>query len=186
MQELKDISNIVGILNYGPFYGKSRKKLIIDQVLGTVVFLLIIALIITFLSISQIRNPDPIEEFVFYIFACVAIFLWPPILFLTLLIKNEKRRKEVQLWLEDAIIVKAQSKNADCLYQFGVSCPKIQVDFTIDGVQYNRQSKSIGTKTNKQGYHHFWSKYADREITIAYSPKYDEVMVLKDKKMKRT
>ncbi|MDE7296709.1 MAG: hypothetical protein K2N84_05530 [Clostridia bacterium] len=185
MQELKDISNVVGVLNYGPFEGASRKKLIVIQVLGTVVFLGIIALVITFLSISQIRNPDSIEEFILYIFACVAIFLWPPILFLIMLIKNETMRKKVQLWLEDAVIVKAQSKNADRLYQFGVSCPKIQVNFVIDGVQYNRQSKSIGTKTNKQGYHHFWSKYADREITIAYSPKYDEVMILNDKKIKQ-
>lgn len=185
MVELKDVSKVAGVLNYGPFQGKSRKKLIISQVLGTVAFFVIMALGITLLSIGQSRDPDPIAEFVFYIIACVAMFSFPPILSLIMLFKNEKRRKKVQLWLEDAVIVKARAKSVDSVYQLGVSCPRLQVDFTIDGVQYRRQSKSLGVITNKQGYHRFWAEYANRDITIAYSPKYDEVMVLSEKKKKR-
>ena len=33
-----------------------------------------------------------------------------------------------------------------------------------------------------KGYHSIWSKYANKELRILYSPKYDQVMILKDKK----
>ncbi len=186
MQKLEDVSNIVGILNYGPFCGKNRKKLIIHQVMETALILVVMGLGITLISLDQVDDPSPIAKFIMDIILYIVVFLSLSILSFVFFCKNEKMRKKVQLWMEDAVIIKAQSKKIGHRYTLFVPCPKIQVKFELNGIEYQRQSQNFRAINKREdGYYRIWSKYADKEIMIAYSPKYDEIMVLKDKKMKR-
>lgn len=93
--------------------------------------------------------------------------------------------KVVSQWLEDAVILKAQSKKIDSAFAyrsptFFAIATAIQVTFFYDGHRYVRQSEYKGEQRRLKVY----TKYADKEITIAYSPKYDRVMLIKfDNKM---
>lgn len=188
MQELKDISKVVGVLDYGPFEWHKRKVLIITLVILTIVMLFAIAFLVTMLSIEHIASQDPNAPFIISMIFLGMVFLVPSTIFLVFLIRNEKLRGKIQLYMEDAIVVKAKTKKIDSRYSFPffIESSKIQVDFTIDGKHYQRLSRNALSKSSdKGGYYPIWSKYVDREITIAYSPKYDEVMILNDKKIKQ-
>ena len=95
-------------------------------------------------------------------------------------VKNDRLKKKILLWLEDAIETIAYSKK---IGENRVGLPpkatKIRVRFAINGVTYKREStaKIVG---GQRGYLGTYNKYANREIRILYSPKYDEVLILKD------
>jgi len=101
---------------------------------------------------------------------------------LWLLIRNKKLKQEITLWLEDAVELKAYSKRIGTLTPslFIIKYAIIQVDFIFNDVKYSRIS--TGWSRNFKGYRYAFAKYADREINILYSPKYDQVLILKDKK----
>lgn len=80
------------------------------------------------------------------------------------------------------MVLKAKSVLADTdwntgRYGFPFRTSAIKVKFKYDGKVYNK----LSTYKGYTSYLAIYNKYADREILIAYSPKYDEVMILKDK-----
>ncbi|MDE5721884.1 MAG: hypothetical protein K2I30_03990 [Clostridia bacterium] len=179
----KEMSKIVGLLNYGTFWGESRKKILISYLIVIVLCISLMILSIVMLSIEQTHNPDSIVVFVVSLTAFVLAFSVLPITLTILIIKNEKVRKEVSLWIEDSVKVGAFAKSVGIKKQLGIfPCVKIQIDFDINGVHYSRESHSnhYKDKSFEDGYYYIWSKYCDRKIDILYSPKYDEVMILKD------
>lgn len=97
-------------------------------------------------------------------------------------IKNRKLKSKIQLWLEDAVEIKAYSKKiGENRLGMQPKATKIQVRFTIDGNHYVKEStyKVFG---GWEGYVGCFNKYADKEVEILYSPKYDEVMILRELK----
>ena len=100
---------------------------------------------------------------------------------------NHKNCKKVKEWLKDSIKLKAYCKTLDKSTTFSGVLPlkttKVLVSFS-----YNEQTitKESGNKEKGNfsltGYSVLLKKYADREIDILYSPKYDQIMILKDKK----
>lgn len=94
-------------------------------------------------------------------------------------IKNKKLVIKVRPWLEDAVEIKAISKKIG-ENRLGIQprATKIQIKFTWNGIQHRKEStaKVFG---GMEGYVSWFNKYVDKEIAILYSPKYDEVMIIK-------
>ena len=60
---------------------------------------------------------------------------------------------------------------------------KLQVNFDFEGKNYSFESKNKHIEFvfwEPDGYDEIWQKYADKNITILYSPKYEEVMIIGD------
>lgn len=107
------------------------------------------------------------------------------ITWLTIRYLNGIKRK-VKLWLEDAIILAAKTKKIDTSIAcrapgICLSTSAIQVRFRYAGKEYVKSS----THKGKVYCLHIYNKYADRKILIAYSPKYDQVMLIKPEREQR-
>lgn len=116
-------------------------------------------------------------EFVIIIFVIIFVIGVVPSVVLYYVIIHTK--KKVALWLKDAVILEATciSLGSRPVMRFPVpmvfKAVAIQVNFCYNGECYCRESK-YKNKLKVYG------KYADKKIMIAYSPKYDEVMLLKE------
>jgi len=100
--------------------------------------------------------------------------------FLYAIVSNNKLNKKITLWLEDAIQLRAFTMRLDTI-SLKYKPYQLQVNFEFDGKIYQRISAPGNII---KGYHKIFKKYADRYINILYSPKYDEVLILKDTKTK--
>lgn len=187
-----DLKNIEGTLKFGQFDGTKRKNNIIAFV--TITTLLIAGMfgLIYYISFEQIKNLNPLTttDFVISIFGIVFGFSFFLLICLIFLIKNEKMRNKILLWLQDAVELEAHCETLlsdygnpllDTVFPSPPVRVKIRVKFKYNGKHY---SKDSGYK-NKNGefkndYQKIWVKYADKSINILYSPKYDEVIVLKN------
>ena len=96
--------------------------------------------------------------------------------------KNNKVKIVITQCIEDSVLLKAYSKKLDSVKFLFLQDTLIEVSFNYDERNYIKTSKGnmLGQK-QYQGYHRAFSKYADREINILYSPKHDEVLILKSK-----
>lgn len=105
------------------------------------------------------------------------------ILFIFILIKNHKHKKRILLWLKDVVEIETYSKKIDSYWNPAsvISHIKIQVDFKFNEKIISKTSAGKVIGITGEGYHKIWAKYADRKINILYSPKYDEVLILKDR-----
>ena len=128
-----------------------------------------------------------------FIFSMVFLILFVVLLLIVLilvLIKNQKTKKLVIMWVQDAVLLKAYTKKLD---SFNTELPflilpeqtLLEVHFVYSDKKQSQISKGamIGGKKQK-GHHKIFSKYADKEIDILYSPKYDQVLILKAKRLK--
>lgn len=183
-KESDNMSRIAGLLSYGAFWSESKKKIVGLYIGIVIICVFVLVLGVTMMTIEQLEKPtEGIAFFLIAIFSLIIPFSLLLILLLVFILKNEKKRKEVFMWLEDAIEINAFSKKIGSKYQLAIfEGAKIQVEFDIDGIHYIRESdsKCYKNKNFEGGYYYIWSKYADRQIKILYSPKYDEVMILKD------
>ena len=188
-----DLKQIAGTLKYGQFDGTKRKYIISTYIAFTTLFVagmiaLLTVLIIDYVDTTTVTEPT---AFVPEIIFCILGFMLLPIIFLFLILRNEKIRKEIKLWLQDAVELGAfceillsdhtDTPLLDAIFSLPPSKAKIRVKFKYNGKHY---SKDSGYK-NKNGefkndYQAVWVKYADKSINILYSPKYDEVIVLKN------
>jgi len=174
------LPRIVGTLKWGWFSGESFKKQIFALILVESIFFLGIVFMVTMLVIEQINDPSSVTLFCISLIGGVVGLSICPIIFLILFTQNYKRRKDILLWLDDAIEVKAYSKTiGEFKPTFEIGSVRIQVIFKVNGTKYIRESKGkrMGVP---EGFHQIWCQYADREINLLYSPKYDQVMILKD------
>lgn len=101
------------------------------------------------------------------------------------LYKNNKLKKKIILWLSDAVQLTAQTTTLDRFRTFGhpVAETKLQVEFCIDNYRKICTSEDESKKDHwykRNGFFKILSKYADKKITIMYSPKYDQVLILKN------
>ena len=182
----KDTSRIVGTLKHGSFIGDSHKRVVIVFCLFAGFILLSLAFVVTMLCIEQIKEPGSVASFILLIVLVVIGFSISPIVVFVILRRNEKIRKELNLWLDDAIEIKAYSKEiGDHIPSLLFPAAKIQVEFELNGDHYSFDSEGKQLwGENPAGYHRVWADYIDKEIDILYSPNYKQVMVLKNKKNK--
>ena len=109
------------------------------------------------------------------------------------ILKHKKLTKHIKEWLKDAIELEAYCKYIDNFKVMGQPTQvKIQVEFKYNGKKITKLSGDelyhecknsmypINKYSTRTGYDWFFKKFADREIKILYSPKYDQVLILKD------
>lgn len=94
-----------------------------------------------------------------------------------LLLYHKRNIKEIQKWMQDAVVLKANVYRLDLLSP--VYAPyQIAVRFKYNGVKREQtQRPNIFL-----GYHKMLAKYVGAKIPIAYSPKYDQVIILRSDK----
>ena len=106
---------------------------------------------------------------------CILIFA------VYLVVKDFRVKSKVKMWLNDAVVLKAYSMKTGEYksFLFPNACA-IDVKFSFNGINYVKSS-NIKTFGGKTGYLTTLEKYANREIDIAYSPKFDEVLIIKQR-----
>lgn len=104
---------------------------------------------------------------------CILIFA------VYLVVKDFKTKSKVKRWLNDALVLKAYAiKTREYKSFFFPSACAIDVKFSFNGI--NRiKSSNVKTWGGKMGCLTTFEKYANREINIAYSPKFDEVLIIR-------
>ena len=166
-------SDIDASLTYGKIYAAKSWK-------TTFIIMLVLSILVIVLALSGLFDP-PYDESIFMI---IGGSVFGGVMLITTLIMylyvNRGKRKAA-LWLKDAVLLEAKSTLLDTKLVRSRSATAtaacIRVKFSYNGKQYTRESSYKGGKLYLPVYH----QYADRKITIAYSPKYDQVMLVKDK-----
>ena len=115
------------------------------------------------------------------IYVLIAISSFFLLLSLFLFIRNLVILKEVKKWQVDAITLQAE-----CVEKEDVSSIKSPRDFgkSIE-ILFFYENKPMIKKSGENKIRDrsiAFNKYVGKEITILYSPKYDEVMLLREKK----
>ena len=167
------LSDVVFSLSLGGLISKRQLKFIIAIIFISMLFPLI--------TIGMVCTPFvwDTQRIICVIFANI-ISLSLLFFLIYVLVRDKINKKKVVIWLNDAIELKAYSKTTDRkklpFLPRGIT---IEVVFKINNISYVREI----SKRNFGGGKAYYSimKYADREIDILYSPKYDEVIILKDK-----
>ena len=162
----KNIPQIVATLRYGRYLS--------GRLLGLCYFLFTVSavgLLLT-LTISILMQVGVIESDIasITIFACV--FLCGIAYGGYLSFNRLQQGKQISLWLQDAVPLVAESKRVDCFKGKGRSAG-IQIE-----IVFQHQGGWVVRKSN--GLDKIYHDYVNREIKILYSPKYDQVMFLKN------
>lgn len=174
-QKNKVLSNIAGLLHYGKYDGVSPKLAKLIYVFWVILFAVPMTIGIVFSVLGEHKD-DVLTAFI-----VAGGLLVIGIVFIYLCVKGQKQRRMVLLWLEDAVELKAVTKEISYKYSAElVRCVKIQVNFHYDGKLHRQFSDGKNHHFDDwSGYLPLWKKYSDREIDILYSPKYNQVMILK-------
>lgn len=88
----------------------------------------------------------------------------------------KKLHKNVVKWLDDAIETSAVVRRMD-MVSLKYKPYQVEFSFEINGQKYNRLSAPGGFL---MGLNKGLIKYHNKSVKILYSPKYDQVMILKD------
>lgn len=176
----KHLRNIAATLKYGWFDGSHYK---LNWVLYALISFMFVGggvacILVISLDFDIAHN---LFEYILVVIGCLIGFLSVPTLLLVILLKNTQHMKRILLWMEDAVELSAFSRKVgETRTSFNPQIYKIQVEFTYNGKLLHQEStcKPIGGGT-EIGYHRIWKDYLDKKIDILYSPKYEQVMVLK-------
>ena len=103
-------------------------------------------------------------------------------------IKNEMHIADARKWLKDAVRLTVFAHDAGSRGRaLSVFCPgwmkeqKIVLRFRYAGRRIEKYSGGEnGERFAERGYFNILAHYVDREINILYSPKYDQVLILKE------
>lgn len=142
------------------------------------------SIVYLFLVLLNIEIVDNETILVLICSSTVCILIILGVLFV--LHKNCKLKKKIAMWLEDAVELTAQTITLDTFRTLGhpVAETKLQVKFNYYGINKVQSSFDETKKDHwykRNGYFKILSKYSNRTIKIMYSPKYDQVLILKNK-----
>ena len=95
-------------------------------------------------------------------------------------IQNEVVKRKLMKWLEDAIQLKAYTEGIEHPIQtrYTAGIMKLKISFKYEGKLIKKYSGSNEDIYSNNGYDRIFNQFADKEINILYSPKYDEVILL--------
>lgn len=171
---------IVATLQDGAFSGEKRKWIVISYCALVVFMIAAFAFLISSLLSSYAREEGSVTAAVFTVVVISAVLLLLMGAWGYLIIRNERIRKHILQWLEDAVELNADAKVIDVQ---GVSLlfprAKVQVSFVLEGRKMTRVSGKQGKIGS--GYQNFWRRYDKRSVRILYSARYDQIMIRKDK-----
>ena len=167
-----DLTKIDASLEYGRFFTGGLLKFANFALGFTLFFLLLInVILLIFLSGSELDGD------VMFGLISMNILLIPFFAVMLYIVrKNKKLKKNILIWIEDAVELIAYSENIGNIMHIPPQT-KIRVTFYFDGKPYSKVSKGGDWLT--YGHHKIFTRYANREINILYSPKYDQVLILK-------
>lgn len=167
----------------GSFAWEKRGRLI----LGVVIYISLLVIICGGIIIAYffLENPS-INDFLIIILGITFIFIigLTPLICIFFVFLDRKRK--ILLWLEDAIEVEGITKTIDKRkWMIVASLVKLKIEFIINGVKFERYTgdEKVSPYWNyhaRDGYYSGIEKFADKKVKLLYSPKYDEVMILKD------
>ena len=103
--------------------------------------------------------------------------------FTFLIVRDKKLKKDVKLYLENAVLLEAQTKDIGSLsiYRRFYDGTKIRVSFRYNGKVITKESGNPEkAKRINNGYDKIFWKYINQKINILYSPQYDQVMFIKN------
>lgn len=164
--------NIVSSLHYG--------KVVSKKVIILLYVFLYISLIAPLLTIAMAIvasfgvfdwDYDLIIECVIANIFCVSEF----VILCYILWYHQNLHKKIELWLEDAVETIAI---AQWVTEFNLSKPfKVLFKFRIGDEEFEKVNSTSGIM---MFYNKIFIKYDGKSVRILYSPKYDEVLILKD------
>lgn len=170
---MNKLSDIDISLSQGQLY--SRKHFIVLW-LALISSSLLIILGIISLVLSCIEWD---REILFVAILCTLIGIAFLVVLVYCFVKDRKIKRRVIIWLEDAVKLTATANKVDEFKAgFQPLSVKLRVEFSLSGVPHVCESsaKCFG---GKPGYLGAFRRYADKKIDILYSPKYNEVLILK-------
>ncbi|MDE7182847.1 MAG: hypothetical protein K2O41_07505 [Clostridia bacterium] len=155
--------SVIYTFKYGGYESKKTRVVLIAVPSALILLSLIIFLVLSFFSLT-----DALYSLILFV---IGLAVLVPIVIV--LVKNTKHDKEISVWLEDENLFETTAipwEFSSQLIGFGVYY-RFGVDFEKDGASYRKISS---------GYDAFYKRIKDTQVNILYSPKYDEVMILKD------
>ena len=176
----KDLSAIAATLKYGELPPiKNFKTYKRNLILATVLICGIAAGLIIMLAVMFATNTAELDA-AGLVLSIVGITV-AVVLYFVFIYFFTKKIRNINSWLNDAVHLKANcicvAKDFQPNGMFPLDIYKIKVNFKYNGKHYSRVSENDGWQ---KGYSTIWNKFAGRSIDILYSPKYDQVLILKD------
>lgn len=170
------LKRVAGTLEYGPLLQGWELKMQVGAIFCFIFF----AAFLLWLAFTEEEMEAAVVMFAIGALAMVGCAIGS----LVNLIKHHRYRKAIGRWMQDAVPYTVFAEEAGRQYLvngFGRYAARIVVRFSYQGREIVRLSGE-GSKgpLTKEGFFPAWNKYCDREIDILYSPKYDQVIVLKD------
>jgi hypothetical protein len=121
---------------------------------------------------------------------CILLGIVPCLFFsvaIYFLIYDKKLKSKIKIWFKDMIMLEATTKTVAQYKDFPFSIgadnkKKIKVIFKFNGKTITKISGEPGYTEEKyntrSGYDSIFRKYADKKVSILYSEKYDQVLIL--------
>ncbi|MCH5158004.1 MAG: hypothetical protein J1F33_02285 [Clostridiales bacterium] len=160
------------------FVGKGWLVLII--VLSVLIGLCFVSFIAMLISASMESNPDYKDTLIY-----LAVLQAPLLGYSVVVLFYAVQKKKLKRWLQDAVILNAKVEKVFSETQMShpgvlivIGATAIKVRFTYDGHKRVRYSEYKGRGRAL----HTYNKFVGKIVRIAYSPKYDKVMLLKPDK----
>ena len=170
-----DDKDIYATLNDGKYFGGKSSKMINAFYIISIV-LLSICILLFVLTLFMYDNTNETREMLLLMLFLVIYGLS---IFLTMLYvkkRNNKLKSKINSCLEDAILTTGKVKKMN--YTSKDYKPyQIEVTFSIDNKTHKKYSATGKSLIND---YKFFSKFDGKTINILYSPKYDEVLILKN------
>lgn len=169
-----NLSQVACSLSLGTVMNKTAKSFCYFSVVSSA----ILATVPLFVFVTPIEaNTTIVTSVILCSILGTAIFAF----MLYLLLKNRHKVKKFTLWLENGITLDATCRCIGENIQYDIVSVrniKIEVKFKLDNKIIKKEStaKIDGVK---KGYMSIFSRYENKKITIVYSPKYDEVLIVK-------
>lgn len=168
-----DIKNIDASLSHGKIYTARRW----DIIVGFLAVLGILAAVLASVGLIDVQKDKDLLSSVIigYVIGGIAIV---SAVFIGSYVSHGRRK--AKLFLQDAVLLKAKAESLGT--QVEARFPAIFMPATAIRVKFRYHERKIVKESRcKEGriYLSAFKKYADREIKIAYSPHYDEVLLLK-------
>ncbi|MBQ8308713.1 MAG: hypothetical protein IJX96_02660 [Clostridia bacterium] len=169
---MKEKYKIEASLSFGKIFS-DKVNFLLYVFLGISLIVPVITVCIIFtIALGEMQtSPNIISSLIFaniFAFFLFGVVLWR-------IIYNNKLKKRIRLWLNDAIPIKTSARRLD-LTDKKYKPYQIEVKFIF---QEKKQKYISRAGSSVTGYFKFFSEPA-KELNILYSPKYNEILILKE------